>query len=113
MKGKEIAGKDVARIYYISGKENEFHNLQAGKDIREWQVGDEGVVNEIASYVNTAWRGQHAKWGTSAVIDYLVLEVPSKFQKHLDYLAIEDTSMEIFNSRNPGILIFGVFVEHF
>jgi hypothetical protein len=110
---KGIAGESIAKVWIVSGKQSVDRELEAGTDIREWVVGGEGVVNTVADYVRPVWTGHHVSSESDAVIDCLILQLSDDWQgKRLDYIGIEDRSMEILGSENPGILVFGITVEY-
>lgn len=112
--GQAIAGRIVAQVLIkVDGKEELLKTLVAGKDIREWVIGSEGVVSTISPEVKPAWEGRHRASGAKAVIDHIVVPMPAQFQgKLIEEIIIQDLSIGMFGSRNPGLLIFAITVEH-
>jgi hypothetical protein len=112
--GVGISGQKICVIHVISNHGQVDYSLVAGQDIREWVTGAKDSVNTIGPDIKTIWtdsmRGSHV----TAVIDHQTLEIPQNLRSALiNFISIEDTSQSLLNNINPGIVIFGISVEHY
>jgi hypothetical protein len=112
LNGVDVSGTNIASVCITSGQNQKCWDLKEGVDIRDWVIGSTTPVNPLANQLNSVWQGHHRSAGTIALIDHLVLNVPDQFtSSRLNYILIQDKSVELFASKNPGIMIFGVTIE--
>lgn len=110
--GTEIYGTDVAKIGIISGDKQYYWLLKAGTDVRDWVTGNTSPIDVLGDQIHPIWQAHHRTAGANAVIDKIVLTIPDEFTNLLlNYITIEDMSNTIFNSQNPGIMVFGITIE--
>jgi hypothetical protein len=112
LNGADVSGNKIASVCVTSGQNQKCWDLVEGTDVRDWVIGSTKPVNPLPDQLNPVWQGHHRNAGTIALIDHLVLNVPDQFaSSQLNYIIVQDKSVELFASKNPGIMIFGVTVE--
>jgi hypothetical protein len=113
--GYQVSGVNVASIkaFYNGKSEIYTFDLFGGKNIREWVVGGKDVVKTVDSNVIPIWSSYYRDSSINAVVDHIVLVVPeSLFNSTIDQIVIDDKSMELYGSKDPGIMVFGISVEY-
>jgi hypothetical protein len=112
--GIALEGVDVARIWLFFEEGGQYsYDLTAGKDIREWVFAHPNVVHQVDSHVTRVWRAHHIDSREDAAIDDIQLEIPAEWSNSkIKYIGIEDRSKEVFNSPDPGMMVFGVAIEY-
>ncbi len=110
----QFSGQDVCNvILYFENHQTEVIPLKAGGDIREWVYSSSKVVNTVGDHVQPVWKGIHKTSQMEAAIDHIMLTVPDQLtNEKLVAIEIQDRSQELLQSRDPGIVLFGVTVEY-
>jgi len=112
--GVNVVDKNVCLIHVITDQGQVDYNLTAGQDIREWVIGAANSANTLGSRVKTIWTGSMRGSNVTAAIDHQTLEIPQNLRSSMiNSISIEDTSQSLFLNKNPGIVIFGISVEHY
>lgn len=111
--GRDFSGLDICNITLYTARVKKTYPLKAGVDLREWVISSSGVINSVGDHVRPVWRGSHFPSGQEVVIDHIMLQLPEDWKDdRLRYIEIEDRSQEFLSTIDPGILVFGITVEH-
>lgn len=101
---KRLGGQQVGQVVFVETQGTSISfDLRANDNIVEW-VGEAGGGRSVI------WAGKHSASGQPAYInsEFFTFSNP----RDIEYLKLVDLSQNMFSENNPGLMLFGMLIEH-